>query len=166
MFQSSGVKRVPNINVPKCTNMAEFFRSNRLLQEIGDFNCPQCTNFSNMFYDGCPSLTRIGTITIDSLTSNNGYFGNMTMLESLTIKNLRVNFSLNNAKSLTSVRLETPNQTYMGNLEFYNCNLDTAALNQLLNDLPDRTGKPKYSINIKGNPGSSTCDKDIGVRKN
>lgn len=165
MFYNSTNRRIPDINAPKCTTVTDLFRENPVLEEIGALYLPACTVATNSFYNAKDSLVRLGKLTLDSLSNNNmNFYANK--LESLTVENLRTSFGLNDAKSLVSVRLETPNATHIGNLEFRNCNLDENALNLLLRDLPDRVGKTQLSINIRQNPGSTSCDKSIGTSKN
>lgn len=164
--ENSNIRKMPNINVPKCNDIQRLLQTNSLLETVGDIYAPAATNIDAMLHGSGTSMTELGKLTLNAATTNNSYVDHLMLLKSLTIENLRMGMKLNNAKSLTSVRLLNHNPEYAGNLEFTNCNLDENALNQLLNDLPDRRNKAKYSINIKQNPGSNSCNKKVGEDKN
>lgn len=164
--ENSNIRKMPNIHVPKCNDIQRLLPTNSLLETVGEIYAPAATNIDAMLHGSGASMTELGKLTLNSATTNNSYVDHLTLLKSLTIENLRMSMKLNNAKSLTSVRLLSHNPEFAGDLEFTNCNLGVDALNQLLTDLPDRKNKTKYSINIKQNPGSNDCTKKIGEDKN
>ena len=84
-------------------------------------------------------------------------------IEEIKLNGLYFELSVTNRTQLSSIRLFKPSKD-IGNLNFYNNKLDTDALNQLFEDLPavDST----RTINVKGNPGSLTCDPSIAQKKN
>lgn len=163
----SNIRKISNINVPKCNDIQRLLCENSLLEEVGEIYAPVATNVGAMFYSSGASMTKLGKLTFNSVTNNDSYFDQLIYLKALTIENLRCNITLNNAKSLTSINLinaQTPPSAMI--LNFQNCNLNEAALNQLLNDLPNRANLLKGNINIKGNPGALTCNKQLGESKN
>lgn len=166
MFYNSTVTRIPSISGVKCTNAYAMYRNTKNLEYMGDINIPLCSDVNLMFYDAGQSLLDIGKLTLNSMSTNNSSCDRLTNVRSLTLVGLRTNFWLNNAKLLTSVRLESPNATLISNVEFQNCNMNAEALNRLLEDLPDRRNMARLNVNIKGNPGAKECTTTIGTNKN
>lgn len=88
---------------------------------------------------------------------------NSPYIEEIRIKNFGGTLNQSNRAFLTSVRLTTPSSN-IGNITLTNNNLSATALNQLFTDLP--TVPTARTINVRGNPGSSTCNTSIATAKN
>lgn len=166
MFDNSNIVKLPDISGPLCTSTYCMFRNTKKLESLGNIDIQSCKDVNMMFYSAGDSLLDIGKLNLSAMTSNNANFGNLIKIKKLTLVGLRTNFTLSNAKLLTSVTLESPNATFIGNLDFQSCSMDGDALNALLDSLPDRQSMSRLTINIKGNPGAKDCDINKGTSKN
>lgn len=167
MFYKSSVVKIPNIDAPQCMNTYAMFHSDSKTESIGDINIPLCNDVTMMFYNGGQSLLNIGELNLSSMVTNNGDFTQLKNIKSLTLTGLGTVFTLDNARSLSTVILKEPKAELIGNLSFQNCNMNGEALNNLLDSLPDRNKESvQLTINIKGNPGVGDCDTEKGTSKN
>lgn len=132
-------------NVTIITSMDNMFWNCYSLQRIPGITIQSgqisgTIEFSDVFRQ-CFSLSRIGPV---DLTGNTG----ITSLANI----------FNGAKSLQRIGVIGFNQTFT----IADCNLDTAALDELFTNLATVTGK---TITITGNSGAATCDTSIATAK-
>ena len=167
LFNTSKVIRVPSINGPNITAATAMFQNTQQLESIGDIIIPSCYTIDLMFNNAGQSLLEIGKLNVTAMTTSNGSFNRLANVRSLILIGLRTNFTLNNARYLTSVKLENPQANFIGDLSFQTCAMDSDALDTLFNSLPDRADKSNtLTVNIKGNPGAQACNRQIAIDKN
>lgn len=70
------------LDIPKVTTVYQLFQGCTSLTEIGSINAPLATASNDMF-SGCTNLVSIGNVSLDSTTNTNGFLTNCTNLKTI-----------------------------------------------------------------------------------
>jgi len=132
---------VRNWNTAKVTTIANMFENCVALQEVDMslWSLPLCTTAAAAF-SGCHSLKKLGPCNFSALTTLTTTFNNCRSLTSCTVTGMKVN------------------------VDFTNCRLSTAALNQIYTNLASVA--TVRTITVTGNYGNVADDTSIATAKN
>ena len=141
----SSLVGIPELDTSSATSMGSMFYGCSSLVEIPELDTSNVTSMNSMFY-GCSSLVEIPELDMSSVSSSLGSFAGGANASS-------------QLSSLTRFRAFGARRGFF----LRGTQMDAGALNELMSNLGTANGT--QTLDIGGNPGSSTCDPSIATAK-
>jgi len=166
MFQDClSLQSVPLFNTSSGINFAGMFSGCVSLQSVPLFNTSSGTDFNNIF-SGCINLQSVPLFNTSSGINCNFMFNACSSLQSVPSFNMSAATTLvamfSNTKSLAKVEATG----IKVNVNFFNCSLSAAALNEIYTNLADLTALPTQTITVTNNYGTAGDNPTIATAKN
>ena len=154
---------------PEATNVNYIWRDTASLRVVKNIGGPKAQDFSYMFYGASQAnLVEIPSI-IDMSSATNMYVWGLyssgrsvIQTEEVTFIGVRSGLDFYGHPGVKRIRIQNQSELCQ-NLNFERCGMDKQAIDTLFGDLV-RTNVGR-TINVKGNPGASTCDVSIATNK-
>lgn len=170
------LKKVHALNTSNCTDFTSMFDGCYSLQNIPPFDTSNATKMTSIF-DECTSLKETPPIdtrkATGSYTYNYNHFYGCTSLFKINTVILSKDIKLEVTTSAYKMPLKEVNVDYDRDnppaftqttpIKINYTQMSAEALNKLMEQLPPGNGK---TLDLKYNPGSTTCDPTIATAKN
>lgn len=160
---------VEELIVPEATDMGDMYRETASFRIVKSIGGPKVQNFLYLFYSiSLANLIEIPSIIDMSSATNMGSWGLYTsgssviQTEEVTFIGVRSGLDFYGHPGIKRIRIQNQSELCQ-NLNFERCGMDKQAIDTLFGDLV-RTNV-RRTINVKGNPGASTCDVSIATNK-
>lgn len=146
-YNCKALAQIKSLDTGKATKVNELFNTCVNLKEVGNLDFSAATSKYNNYnhFSYCESLQRIGTIKLGKFIE--------LKIEKCPLTAISFAYDEQNVPAFTETVPIKLNHTQ----------LDKAALDKLMTQLPNGNGK---TLDIKYNPGSKTCDTSIATSKN
>lgn len=159
MYYLSSIVTTPYMDTPVCTNFHGIFQGSNITN-FGGMDTSNAEDMSNVFYDA----DNIVSFDVDTSTATtiNGIVVNATNLVNagtLDLTNNTTSLSLNNCSSLTTISILNASV----NLYLDGSQIDWPVLEQIFEDLPDRTLEPSRQVRCTGLPAVSHPSFDASI---
>ena len=154
---------------PEATNIKSIWEHTASLRVVKNIGGPKAQDFSYMFNAASQAnLVEIPSIIDMSGATNMGFWGlynsgsSAIRTEEVTFIGVRSGLDFYGHPGVKRIRIQNQSELCQ-NLNFERCGMDKQAIDTLFGDLV-RTNVGR-TINVKGNPGASTCDVSIATNK-
>lgn len=154
---------------PEATDMGEIYGSTASFRVIKSIGGPKVQNFASMLYaSSIANLVEIPSVIDMSSATNIQYMNlfssgsSVIQTEEVTFIGVRSGLDFYGHPGVKRIRIQNQSELCQ-NLNFERCGMDKQAIDTLFGDLV-RTNVGR-TINVKGNPGASTCDVSIATNK-
>ena len=154
------LNEIVGLDFTNATSATYAFRNCKKISEIDLLATPKLTNISYTFHS-CELLTSIVGLDTSNIEVLDGTFGSCKALKNMELNCMKVisaNGTFSGCINLESLKLNNMKVSF----SVENCKLNATALNILFNSLDTVINK---TVNIKSNPGATSCDKSIAVQK-
>lgn len=165
MFSFSNINTVPFFNTGSCTNFHSMFNSSDIVN-FGGCDTSNADDMSFMFYD-CDSLTSVSVDTSNATNVSSLLVNSNNLVDAGTVdlsSHTNGSFSLNNCTSLEQIVILNAGVL----LDLRETQIAWPVLEQIFNDLPDRSGTTSLTLRCAGIPAVSDplYDPSSAIAKN
>jgi hypothetical protein len=159
------LQSVPLFNTSSGIDFTSMFVNCSALQSVPLFNTSSGTNFTTMFAN-CSILQSVPSFNTSSGLSFQAMFSGCRSLQSVPLLNMTAGTILTNMFSNTQSIARVEATGINVSVNFSNCSLSAAALNEIYTNLADLTALPTKTIIVTGNYGTAGDNPTIATAKN